>query len=74
MPESAKFDELEKICEVLEVPRDDDESAKSGEHSFTINNRRDFSSMFYDEEDLSPGDEFRDINFHAGYKREHEHR
>lgn len=74
MPLSAKV-ELEKISESLEI-HDGDDSAKSASGlSFAMNNGRDFSSLFYDEDDeFNPREEFHD-NFHAGYnKRESDHR
>lgn len=72
MPLSAKV-ELEKISESLENHEDDDSAKSSSELNFAMNNGRDFSTLFYDDDEFNPREAFHD-NFPAGYKREADHR
>lgn len=73
MPLSAKV-ELEKISESLEAHEDDDSAKSASELSFAMNNGRDFSTLFYDDDfELNPREAFHD-NYHAGYKRDSDHR
>lgn len=72
MPLSAKV-ELEKISESLENHEDDDSAKSSSEMNFAMNNGRDFSTLFYDDDEFNPREAFHD-NFPAGYKRDSDHR
>lgn len=73
MPLSAKV-ELDKISESLENHEDDDSAKSSSELNFAMNNGRDFSTLFYDDDDeFNPREAFHD-NFHAAYKRTSDHR
>lgn len=73
MPLSSKV-ELEKISESLEIHDDNDSAKSASELNFVMNNGRDLSALFYDDDDeFNPRDAFHD-NFPAGYKRESDHR
>lgn len=73
MPESAKSDVLmEKSCEIQ--LQEDNNSAKSTAELYReLNNGTDFLSMIYEDDEFNYRDAFFE-NFHAGYKRESEHR
>lgn len=77
MPQSAKVEvQIDKNSDVQETrtEQEDDDLAKfAAEFDRAANNESDFSPISYEDDEFNVRDAFFE-NFHAGYKRESEHR
>lgn len=77
MPQSAKVEvQIDKNSDVQETrtEQEDDDLAKfAAEFDRATNNESDFSPISYEDDEFNVHDTFFE-NFHAGYKRESEHR
>lgn len=74
MPQSAKLEgQLDKNWEVQDFQNDDEYAKTATEFNSAVNNGSDFSSMFYEQDESEIREAFHE-NFHAGYKRDSEHR
>lgn len=74
MPQSEKFEvRFDKDWEVQDLQNDNEFAKTTTEFKSSANNGSESPSLFYEQDETEIREAFQE-NFHAGYKRESEHR